>query len=132
MLQRYAKLKDDVVIKLHILNYDAILNEEGEIDLSIGSNLLAQLNDDVADNFIPCKKVGEEFDGENQGIIASSGYVYNREEAVFKPQRPFASWVFDSESWSWEAPVAKPDDGQKYYWNEDDVAWAVAEEIPEV
>ena len=132
MLQRYAKLKDNVVIKLHILSIDAILDEDGNVDLEIGSNLLAQLNEDQPENFIPCKRNGDQDEGDSLGVVAVQGYVYDRELDEFRPPQRFPSWVFDTNSWSWEAPVAQPEDGQKYYWDEEATEWRVAAEIPAV
>lgn len=37
-----------------------------------------------------------------------------------RPQ-PYPSWVLNN--YVWEAPVALPDDGESYYWDEDTVSW---------
>tara|TARA_B100000900_G_scaffold286568_1_gene245687 strand:- start:4111 stop:4527 length:417 start_codon:yes stop_codon:yes gene_type:complete len=35
----------------------------------------------------------------------------------------FASWVFNEETCSYEAPVSYPSDGKNYYWNEPTTSW---------
>ena len=41
----------------------------------------------------------------------------------FIPPQPHPSWVLNN--YVWEAPVAMPDDGQSYYWDEATVSWQV-------
>jgi len=37
--------------------------------------------------------------------------------------RPFPSWTIDTDTCIWQPPVAYPDDGQKYQWDEDAQMW---------
>jgi len=57
--------------------------------------------------------------------FAGFGYKYNEARDAFIPPTPFQSWVLNEETCLWEAPVAKPDDGQKYEWNEETQQWDV-------
>ena len=43
-------------------------------------------------------------------------------DAFYRPT-PYASWVLNDDTCLWEAPVAKPDDGKEYTWNEDTTSW---------
>ena len=58
---------------------------------------------------------------------AGIGFSYDRTKDAFIPPQPFNSWVLDEESCLWNAPVAMPDDGKLYVWNEEITNW---EEIP--
>ena len=58
---------------------------------------------------------------------AGIGFSYDRTKDAFIPPQPFNSWVLDEESCLWNAPVAMPDDGRVYRWNEEITNW---EEIP--
>ena len=40
----------------------------------------------------------------------------------------FASWVFDEEACSFNAPLPKPDDGKLYFWDEANLTWS---EVPD-
>lgn len=39
----------------------------------------------------------------------------------------FASWVFNEDTCSFDAPVAYPDDGNEYTWNEETTSWEEVE-----
>jgi hypothetical protein len=47
----------------------------------------------------------------------------NEDIDAFVPPKPFASWLLNEQTAKWEAPVAMPDDGKKYEWNEDSQSW---------
>ena len=54
---------------------------------------------------------------------AGIGYTYDETRDAFIPPKPFDSWVLNETSCLWEAPVAYPDDGQQYTWNEELGTW---------
>jgi len=54
---------------------------------------------------------------------AGIGYTYDETRDAFIPPQPFDSWTLNEDSCLWEAPVAMPDDGQKYSWNEETTSW---------
>jgi hypothetical protein len=45
------------------------------------------------------------------------------ENGKFVIAKPFASWVKNNEGTSWVPPVAYPEDGKSYGWNEETVSW---------
>lgn len=61
---------------------------------------------------------------------AGIGFTYDAERDAFIPPQPFASWSLDEDTCLWDAPVAQPDDGKWYYWDEATLAWAEIE-LPE-
>ena len=54
---------------------------------------------------------------------AGIGYTYDFARDAFIPPKPFDSWTLNENSCLWEAPVAMPDDGQQYTWNEETTNW---------
>ena len=54
---------------------------------------------------------------------AGIGYTYDETRDAFISPKPFDSWILNEDSCLWEAPVAMPDDGQKYSWNEETTSW---------
>ena len=54
---------------------------------------------------------------------AGIGYTYDFARDAFIPPKPFNSWTLNENSCLWEAPVAMPDDGQRYEWNEGTTSW---------
>lgn len=62
---------------------------------------------------------------------AGIGYSYDATRDAFIPPKPYASWLLDEQTCLWNAPVAYPDDGGRYTWNESTQAWdAVPDEQP--
>ena len=58
---------------------------------------------------------------------AGIGYTYDETRDAFIPPKPFASWILNEDTCLWEAPVALPDDGGKYNWNEANQTWDIVE-----
>ena len=54
---------------------------------------------------------------------AGIGYTYDFARDAFIPPKPFDSWTLNENSCLWGAPVAMPDDGQQYSWNEETTSW---------
>jgi hypothetical protein len=54
---------------------------------------------------------------------AGTGYLYDQARDAFIPPKPFNSWTLNEDTCRWEAPVAYPNDGQKYIWNEQNQTW---------
>ena len=55
--------------------------------------------------------------------FASIGGVYDAERDAFYLQQPYPSWTLNEDTCLWESPVAYPDDGNRYIWNETDQQW---------
>jgi hypothetical protein len=58
-----------------------------------------------------------------RGNYAGVGYTYDAQNDVFIAPKPFNSWVINEDTWLWEAPVAMPDDGKVYEWDETTTNW---------
>ncbi len=60
-----------------------------------------------------------------RGNYAGIGYTYDEALDAFLAPQPFPSWTLDEECYCWEAPVAYPEDGEAYVWNENRKEWEV-------
>jgi len=58
-----------------------------------------------------------------RGNYAGIGYTYDNINDVFYAPRPYDSWTLSQDTWLWEAPVAYPDDGKGYTWDEATTSW---------
>jgi hypothetical protein len=58
-----------------------------------------------------------------RGNYAGIGFSYDATNDVFIAPKPFDSWVINEDTWVWEAPVAMPDDGKLYNWDEATTSW---------
>jgi len=56
---------------------------------------------------------------------ASIGYTYDENRDAFIPPKPFNSWILNEDTCLWEAPVAMPQDNNKYKWNETNLNWEI-------
>jgi hypothetical protein len=54
---------------------------------------------------------------------AGIGYTYDRVRDAFIPPKPYASWTLNEDTCLWDAPVAYPDDGNQYTWDEATTNW---------
>ena len=62
-----------------------------------------------------------------RGNYAGIGYIYDQANDVFYAPQPYASWVLNQTTWTWEAPTPYPADGKAYVWDEPTVSWKVIE-----
>jgi hypothetical protein len=62
-----------------------------------------------------------------RGNYAGKGYLYREDLDAFIPPQPFDSWTLNESTYSWEAPVAYPEDGEAYTWNEETTSWVAVE-----
>jgi hypothetical protein len=60
-----------------------------------------------------------------RGNYAGIGFTYNEALDAFILPKPFPSWVLNTETFQWEAPVPYPEDGEQYRWDEDSQSWAL-------
>ena len=54
---------------------------------------------------------------------AGSGMTYDVTRDAFIPRQEFASWTLNESTCKWEAPVAYPNDGNFWEWDEDTLQW---------
>ena len=56
---------------------------------------------------------------------AGIGYTFDADRDAFIPPKPFDSWLLNEDTCVWDAPVAYPDDGLDYDWDEDTTSWVL-------
>ena len=59
--------------------------------------------------------------------FAGIGYTYDEDRDAFIPKKPFNSWILNEDTCLWNAPVAYPQDNNKYNWNEQNLSWDIIE-----
>lgn len=58
---------------------------------------------------------------------AGIGFTYDAEKDAFIPPQPYPSWTLNDETCLWNPPVAYPEDGNIYNWNEETQTWDLVE-----
>lgn len=54
---------------------------------------------------------------------AGIGYTWDATNQVFYAPQPYPSWLLNTETCNWEAPIPYPNDGKLYYWDEATQQW---------
>ena len=54
---------------------------------------------------------------------AGIGFTYDPQRDAFIPPKVYNSWILNETTCKWEAPVAHPNDGKIYTWNEETQQW---------
>lgn len=54
---------------------------------------------------------------------AGIGFTYDSVRDAFIPPKPYASWTLNEDTCLWDSPIAYPDDGKFYTWDEDAQQW---------
>jgi hypothetical protein len=61
---------------------------------------------------------------------AGIGYTYDSYHDVFYAHSPYPSWILNTSTWLWEAPVPYPTDGGEYAWDEATLSWVLIPNPP--
>jgi hypothetical protein len=56
---------------------------------------------------------------------AGIGYTYDENKDAFIAPKPFNSWILNEDTCLWNAPIAYPQDGSIYNWNEETLSWDI-------
>jgi hypothetical protein len=57
------------------------------------------------------------------GFTYDPNYTLNEYVGVFYAPQPYPSWVLNTSTFLWEAPVPMPTSGGPYAWNESTLTW---------
>ena len=74
-----------------------------------------------------------------RGNYAGIGYEWDEENNIFWPKKPFASWIKNLTTASWQSPIGNaPEltdeqiaDNKYYSWNEDNQSWDITDRVIE-
>ncbi len=63
------------------------------------------------------------YNGKIRKNYAAIGYTYDAAIDAFVPPKPYPSWLLNTNTAQWEAPVPYPTDGKNYRWDEPTLSW---------
>ena len=69
-------------------------------------------------------------DGGKRKNFAGPGMIYDADLDAFYVPQPYPSWILNSETCIWHAPINPPDDGLSYIWDEPLGEWIAADAQP--
>jgi hypothetical protein len=116
-MAHFAKLGiGNIVERVEVVNNDIATTEQTGIDF------LKKL---YKEPYAVWKQTS--YNGNIRKNFASIGFTYDQTRDAFIPPRPFQSWSLDETTCLWEPPVARPNDGQWYEWNEKTRNWDLSQ-----
>ena len=54
---------------------------------------------------------------------AGIGYIFDSVVGAFISPKPYPSWLLNTNTYQWEAPIPYPTDGKLYMWDEATQSW---------
>jgi hypothetical protein len=122
-MAHYAKVENGLVTKVIVAEAEFF---ETFIDSTPGDWIQTSYNTRGGIHYQPNSSTPSE-DQTNalRKNYAGVGYTYNQTLDAFIPPKPYASWVLNNTSGTWESPTPYPTDtnDQKYFWNENTLTW---------
>ena len=113
-MAHFAKLGiGNIVETVEVVSNDIALTEQAGIDFL--NNLYH--TDDVW--------IQTSYNGNIRKNYAGVGYTYDQTRDAFIAPKPYASWILNETTCIWEAPIAFPEDGNDYIWNETTISWDI-------
>jgi len=135
-MAHFAKIgMSSKVIAVLTLNNKNMLNADGVEDETVGQQYLERHNNWPAPMWIQTSyntsRGTHNLGGTPlRGNYAGIGYVWDEDNNIFYPKKPYASWVLNTTTASWHSPIgdapaldASEINTHYYEWNEDTGAW---------
>jgi len=124
----FAKIENNIVITVESVVNDVLKDSNGIEQEQLGIDFLKTLYNEPDAIW---KKTSYNTHGGVHSLgetpfrknHAGIGYTYDEQRDAFISPKPFNSWVLNETTCQWEAPVARPDDNNRYKWNEEILNW---------
>ena len=148
-MAHFAKLgANGKVIQVLTMDNDKMLNADGVEDETVGQQYLELHNNWPAQMWIQTsyntsanqhRNGGTPFRGNYAGI----GYIWDEDNNIFWPKKPYASWVKDTTTAQWKSPIGDApaltaeQESQNtadthrwgYVWNEANQSWDLTDQL---
>jgi hypothetical protein len=117
-MAHFAKLdENNIVVEVNVVNNNVLLDENNQESEQKGIDFLTAWSGGYSN----WKQTS--YNGNFRKNYAGQGYTYDSERDAFISPKPFNSWVLNEGTCIWESPVAYPNDGKRYVWDEDNTNW---------
>ncbi len=121
-MAHFAKLDDNnVVLEVIVVNNTVVNDLPFPESEPIGIQFLTEWSD----GYTNWKQTS--YNDSFRVRYAGVGYTYNAQYDAFIPPQPFPSWLLNTTTLNWDAPVPYPDDGKIYEWDEATQSWVLVE-----
>jgi hypothetical protein len=121
-MAHFAKLdENNQVIEVIVVINEVIIDEKGNESEELGISFCKQLFGEDT-NWIQAS-----YNGNIRKRYPAIGDTYNETLDAFIIPKPYSSWILNTETCDWEAPVPQPEVSQDQFaeWNEDNIEWVI-------
>jgi len=119
-MANFAKLdENNVVLQVNVVDNNELLDENGVEQEQNGIDFLVKWSGGY-----PYWKQTS-YNGNMRKNYAGIGYTYDPVRDAFIPPKPYPSWILNEQTCLWDPPVAIPDDGNRYQWDEENINWVL-------
>ena len=121
-MAHFAKLGVGNIVEQVIVVHNSVITDSNGIEQE-------QLGVDFINKLYNTRDVWKQTSYNNniRKNFAGIGYQYDQTRDAFIPPKPFNSWILNEDTCRWESPVAYPQDGNEYKWNESTLTWDIVE-----
>ena len=119
-MAHFAKVRDGVVVDVIVAEPEFF---DTFVDDSAGTWIQTSYNTRGGKHY---DQDGNESADQSKALrknYAGVGFLYDHALDAFMPPKPYPSWTLDENTCWWVAPVAYPEDGNQYNWNEANQTW---------
>jgi hypothetical protein len=118
-MAHYAKVVDGTVVNVIVAEADFF---DSFIDDSPGIWLQTSYNTHGGVHYDPITKEPDSTP-QLRYNYATVGGLYDQDDNAFYEKQPYPSWTLNTDSYLWEAPVPRPNEQNKFSWNEETQSW---------
>ena len=121
-MAHFAKLGvGNIVTAVHVVHNDIVTSEQAGVDFL---NTLHKTNNVWKQTSYNTKGGVHLLGGTPfRKNYAGVGYTYDETRDAFIPPQTYPSWTLNEDTCQWEPPVAPPNDGKTYNWDEETTSW---------
>lgn len=117
-MAHFAKLDNhNLVLDVTVLNNETVNNLPFPESEPVGVQFLTEWSE----GYTNWKQTS--YNGNFRKNYAGIGFTYSTELDAFIPPKPYPSWLLNTNTCQWQAPIPYPSDGNLYYWNEETQSW---------
>jgi hypothetical protein len=115
-MAHFAKIdENNIVTQVIVVNNNELLDEAGQEQESRGQAFCSHL---FGGTWIQTS-----YNSSIRKNYAGHGFLYDAARDAFIPPRPYNSWLLNEDTCKWDPPVAYPNDGIVYDWDEPSLSW---------
>lgn len=119
-MAQFVKLNENnIVTEIHSISNIELLDENGIETEQKGIQFLTQWSN----GYTNWKLISTDSMCITPNAIIGSTYDETTDRFILP--KPYPSWILNRDTYYWEPPISIPEDGNEYWWDENNVSWIV-------